>query len=54
MIARQRSRLQSLSDKALDVVQHALSSDDERVRVAVAMKIIEHVLPKLASRRLSN
>jgi hypothetical protein len=46
MIARQRSRLQSMADKALDVVERALTCDDARLAVAVAMKIIEHVFPK--------
>ncbi len=46
MIARQRSRLQSMADKALDVVERALACDDARLAVPVAMKIIEHVFPK--------
>jgi hypothetical protein len=46
MIARQRSRLQRMGDKALDVVEQALAGDDPRLTVAVAMKIVEHVLPK--------
>ena len=44
--ARQRSRLQSMGDKALDVLEEALVSDDRRMAVAVAMKIAEYVLPK--------
>lgn len=46
MIARQRSRLQSMADEALDVVEQALACDDARLAVPVAIKIIEHVFPK--------
>ena len=46
MITRQRSRLQGIADKALDVVERALVCDDARLAVPVAMKIIEHVFPK--------
>jgi hypothetical protein len=46
MISRQRSRLQCMADKALTVVEQALDSDDPRVAVPVAVKIIENVLPK--------
>jgi hypothetical protein len=46
MIARQRCRLQSMADKALDVVEQALNGDDPRLALPVAMKIVENVLPK--------
>jgi hypothetical protein len=46
MIARQRCRLQRMGDKALDVVEQTLNGDDDRLRVPVALKIIEHALPK--------
>lgn len=46
MVARQHSRLQTMADKALTVVEQALDSDDPRVAVPVAVKIIESVIPK--------
>jgi len=46
MIARQRCRLKRMADKALDVVERVLTGDDPRLKVPVAMKIVEHVLPK--------
>jgi len=35
-----------MGDKALDVLEEALVSEDRRMAVAVAMKIAEYVLPK--------
>ena len=46
MNARQYSLLQTMADKALDVLDGALSCEDPRVSVLVAMKITECVLPK--------
>lgn len=46
MNSRQWCRLQGLGDKALNVLENALASGDARVAVPVAMKIVEHVLPK--------
>jgi hypothetical protein len=43
-----------MADKALDVVEEALTCDDPRLRVPVAMKIIEHVLPKGSSENTAN
>jgi hypothetical protein len=40
------SRLESMADKALDVVERALACDDARLAFPVAMKIIEHVFAK--------
>jgi hypothetical protein len=56
MIAQYRQRLLSLVPEAIDVYRDALSSDDERIRVTVANKLVEglQVMPRGGSGQIAD